>query len=498
MGRVCAIYVDLELIMKENRPASLKKNAFVNVLRVFLNLIFPLLTFPYASRILGPTGIGKIEFVQSIVSYFIIFSSFGIPLYGIREIGRHQSDKVARDTAFSEIFTIHTFFTTFVYVLYIVMIMFVPLFRTDRWLFFIFSSYIVLNLIGADWYFQGTERYSYITISSIAIKIVSLVILFGFVKTGADLLQYSLYVISLSVGSNILNSILVIREVRFKLPRFSAMRRHIRPIVSIFILNFIGSIYLNLDKAMIGFISGDFEVGIYAAANKVVYMVIALVTSINSVLLPRVSLYLESGQNERYKEVISMYFSVLVIILLPAAFGLGYIAPDLITILSGEAFGNAINVLRILALLVVFIGFSHFTGVVVLYPQKKEAVMMVSFLIAAALNFSTNLILIPRLGALGASIATILAEGSVVTFQIAYCIKVFRLRPSVIKAVIAFFSSVAMIALLSFVRSLLVDINGVLLLLILITAGVLFYSIISALFFRDEISWLLGRKIKLI
>lgn len=479
--------------VSNGQPVSLKKNAFVNTLRVLFNLLFPLVTFPYASRILGPVGLGKVEFVQSVVSYFVIFSSFGIPLYGIREIGRHQADRQKRDSVFSEIFTLHSFFTTFVFLVYVFLITISPVFKDDRWLFIIFSSYIILNLLGADWYFQGVEKYAYITITSIVIKLLSLGLLFGLVKTSDDLISYSLYIISLSVGSNLLNCIVIIREVRFTIPVLGSIKRHVRPIFSIFLLNFIGSVYLNLDKVMLGLMSGEFEVGIYSAANKVVYMVIALVTSVNSVLLPRVSLYLGSGQDSNYRSVTTKYLTALFIVLAPAAAGLIAVAPGLVQLLSGDSFVGSIVVMRVLAAIVLFVGLSHFTGVVILYPQRRERVMMTSFILGATFNLLSNILLIPRFGALGAAIATVLAEGSVAVFQVVYCKKAFSLEIDKWKVVLAIVASLLMLLALEMLDRVIVVHGVALKFTLMVSAGVAFYAMASFLFFKKELAWLIGR-----
>ncbi len=472
--------------------ASLRWNAVVNTARVGMNVIFPLITFPYVSRVLGPASYGKVEFVQSIVMYFIVFSSFGIPLYGIREIARIRQDRAERDKLFSEIFTLHALFTGLILVAYLLVISCFPFFRKDFGLYLLFSAYIVLSLIGVDWFYQGEERYSYITVSSLVIKILSLGILFGFVKTQNDIIPYCLYVMSLSVGSNLLNAILVARDVRFRLPKLSRIARHLRPVFAVFLLNFIGSFYLNLDKAMLGFLSGDYSVGIYAAANKVTGIVISLVTSVNAVMLPRISYYLGNDQEAKFKEITSTYATLLLAVLLPAVFGLWIVAPDIMAVLSGNGFAGSSSVLRILAPVLGFIGLSHFSGVIMLYPKKKEWVMMYTFLAAAGINVVANFILIPRLGANGAAISAAMAEGIVVVLQMTYCIAMLKLRIKLPKVMASLVFSVTMAVLLLFLNSQLMGLSPAMRLASDVLLGSIGFAVLARVFLFDELKWVFG------
>lgn len=466
---------------------SVKKNAIANFSRVFLNLIFPIVTFPYVTRILGPAGIGKVEFALSVVAYFMIFSSFGIPLYGIREIGRHQKDKSARDRVFGEIFLLHAAITAVALAVYIAAVFALPRLRTDVGIYLVFISYLVLSVLGADWYFQGLERYRYITAVNVAFKLVSLVVLFVFVRSRADTLSYAIFVASVEIGSKTLNFLLLLREIKLPPVRTLDLRRHLGPVLSIFLLNAIGSFYLNLDKIMLGVISGEFAVGIYAAANKVVSILITLSTSIGSVLLPRLSMYVREGRAAEFEKIATNLVKLLILLVAPSVAGLAYVAPEVIDLLAGPGFSQSALVLRILAPVVLLITLSHFTGVVVLYPRGQERAMMVSFIFGALLNIAVNVFSIPRFGAPGAAVATLLTEAIVLGIQARMCVTRLGMRFELRRIATMLVAAGAMLGCLAMLGAVVAGIGEIPRLVIKVVSGVAIYGVLILVFFRDEL-----------
>jgi len=264
-------------------------------------MIFPLITFPYTSRILGPEGIGKISFATSFVSYFILLAAIGIPLYGIREIARIRDDKKKLSELTQELFVMHIITSIIISIIFIVVIFINGKLSDEKELFFIVSFSIMLTTFGMEWLYQGLEQYSYITIRSIIFSSISTISVFIFIHKKDDYLIYAAIGVFAALGSSILNFYNA-RKILFKKRDIPwNFKRHIKPLTMVYLLNFIISIYVQLDTVMLGFMSTAKNVGYYASGLKINKMLTVLVTSIGSVLLPRLSYYVSNDMKNHSK-----------------------------------------------------------------------------------------------------------------------------------------------------------------------------------------------------
>ena len=226
------------------------KNFITNLIKILVNLIFPLITFPYISRILLPEGIGRITYVQSINNYFLLFINLGIPLYGIREIAKVRNNKLEKSKVFSEIFFLNIITTILGVVVYICFYN-LNIIKNDKEIFLIFSLVLLFNFLSVDWFFQGIEDYKYITVRTVIIKILSTLFLFVFIKKSSDIYIYSIIVVFSLVGSNFFNIVRALKLVQLKLKGLN-IKRHLKGIFIIFSMNLAISIYTNLDSVMLG------------------------------------------------------------------------------------------------------------------------------------------------------------------------------------------------------------------------------------------------------
>ena len=159
---------------------SLKFNSVVNLIKTILGIIFPLITFPYASRVLGATGIGKVDYANSISNYFILFASLGIATYTIREGAKVRDDKKKLDQLVTEIFVINSISTVVAYICLFICSS-LPVFKNYQELILLNGTIMIFDLIGVNWLFNIFEDYIYITVRTLAFQIISLVLLFVFV-----------------------------------------------------------------------------------------------------------------------------------------------------------------------------------------------------------------------------------------------------------------------------------------------------------------------------
>ena len=248
---------------------SVKFNFIMNFILTASNFIFPLITFPYVSRVLGASGTGKVSFAISVVSYFTMVAALGIPTYGIRTTAKVRDDQEKLNRTTQEILSIHLFMMLLVSIVYILAILFVPRFQSDRTLFLVVGVSILLDPLGVNWLYQGLEQYGYIAKRSIFLKFVGVILMFMFIHSPDDYVFYGVTSILASVGSNVLNFINLRKYVSLKLVGNYDIKQHLKPILILFAQVIAVNIYTNLDNVMLGFMKTDVDVGLYAAAVKV-------------------------------------------------------------------------------------------------------------------------------------------------------------------------------------------------------------------------------------
>lgn len=406
---------------------SIKKNAVLNIIRISMNLIFPLITFPYSSRILMPDGIGKVRFAQSIVSYFAIFAGLGINSYAIREAAAIRNDKQKLNKFIKEIFIINILSMIFSILLFLVTILAVPRLSTIKPLLLVCSLSIIFETISLNWLFTALEEFSYITIRSIIFQIISLLLLFLTVHTKEDYLQYALLTVIASGGSSICNIFYSRKFISFKNSQNLNLRQHLKPIFIFFAMALITSIYTIFDTSMLGFLSTETQVGYYSAATKINKLVLSLITAALGVTLPRLSSLFGKNKNAFF-ELLYKILSFILLLSLPATVGLNILAPQVILLFSGELYLPAINTMRIMNPIIVIIALGNVIGGQLFFSCRKEKYTVISEGIGACVNFTINLFLIPKFGSIGAAIATICAESIVTITYFIFARKMISLK----------------------------------------------------------------------
>lgn len=397
---------------------SVKYNFVMNFILTASSFIFPLITFPYVSRILFAAGTGKVNFAASIANYFLMVASLGIPTYGVRACAKVRDDKDKLSKTAQEILIINSITTILVTVTYIICIFTVPKFSQDKTLYFIEGINIVLNMFGANWIYQALEKYDYITIRSIAFKAISIVLMFLLVHEQTDTNVYAFVSVFAAVGSNILNFLKLHEYIYFKKYSEYNFKQHFKPILVLFAQNVTISIYTNLDTVMLGFMKTDTDVGLYSAAVKVKGILVSLVTSFSNVLLPRMSYYVNQRNKDNFNKLMGLGFNTILLMSLPLATYFIFEAKDSILLLAGEDYYGAINAMRIITLTIIPIGFTGLIGIQVLTPLNKERYVLYSVIVGALTDLILNFFMIPLWGAAGAALATTIAEFLVLVVQV--------------------------------------------------------------------------------
>lgn len=400
--------------------SSVKRNFALNLINTISGLLFPLVTFPYASRILLADGIGLVQFFQGIIGYISLCTSLGIPLYAVREIARVRDDKIQCSKTAIEILLLHSILTLAGYGIVFVLIATVAKVQVDVPLFLLLSTNVFFTAIGALWFYQGIEDFKFITIRTLIVRVFSLVALFLFVKNKSDLFCYAAISVVAEVGSNVFNFIRLRKFIDIQSLHFSMLRpiRHFKPALKIFLLSMIISIYVSLDTVMLGFLKNEAAVGYYAAANRITKSISSVVQSLGVVLLPRFANLVNTNQFSEFKILSDKAISFILATSLPLTVGLIFMASPLIHFFCGENFEPSILTLQIMAPIILFIAMSGIIGMQILYSLGKEKLVIMATLGGAITNFSLNWVLIPSYGQYGAGIATSIAEFVVTTLMI--------------------------------------------------------------------------------
>ena len=389
---------------------SLKLNAFFNVVRNVLRLIFPLITFPYVSRVLMPEGIGKVNFANSIVMYFYTIASLGIGSYGIREAAKIRNDRLSLAKFTKEMLSINMVSTLVSYILLAASLVFVKKFESYRILIIVNSSSIILNTIGFEWLYSALEEYGYITLRSIIFQIISLALTFILVRNSDDVVNYALVSVISNVGSNVCNLIHARRYLDLKTKVKLEIKKHLKPIFLLFFSSIAITVFSILDTSMVGFIKDDVEVGYYTSASKIIRMIRDLFPAISTVMFARVSYYVGTKETQKIKEVTGQIFNLFYALSIPICMGFILLMKPILLLMCGSEFLPAVAVGQVLAPLVILSSISGYLSGAILISFGREKIYMYVEVGAALLDIVLNFVFIPKYGALGAGIATLITE----------------------------------------------------------------------------------------
>ena len=402
---------------KKYQQSSIKKNFMMNVILTLSAFIFPLITFPYISRVLLPAGTGKVSFATSLISYFNIIAQLGIPTYGIRAVARVRDDEKELTCVCQELLIINLVMSVFAYLCLAAALLLIPKLFDDRALYIIISLTILLNAIGMEWLYKGLEQYTYITVRSIIFKIIAVFAMFLLVHQESDYVIYGAVSIFAASASNILNFINARKYISLKPQMNYNFSRHFRPIMVFFFMACATTIYTNLDTVMLGFMTTDTDVGYYNAAVKIKNILVGVVTSLGAVLLPRASYYIEQGNLNEFHRIGRKALQFVLFISVPMTVYFIMFAKESIYLLSGSMFEGSILPMQIIMPTTILIGITNITGIQILVPLGKERYVLYSEIAGAATDLVLNWFLIPVYRSSGAAVGTLAAEFVVLCVQ---------------------------------------------------------------------------------
>lgn len=392
------------------KDKSLGLNALLNSLQSLLNLVFPLITFPYVSRTLSVDGVGKYNFASSIVSYFILLAGLGISNYAVREGAKLRNDRKAISSFASRVFTINMVSTLISYLFLFLVIILTPVLHNYVVAILIFSVQIFFTTLGTDWVYTIFEEYGYITIRNLVFKIISIVLLFIFVRHSNDYLNYVAITVIASTGSYVLNFLHARKYCDIRLDFHFKWDNYVIPILVIFGSRVAIQIYLSSDVTMLGFLQNEYVVGIYSTATKIYGIVGALLTALTAVTIPRLAMLMGQGRIDEYNQLLKQVVNTILFIVLPGIAGLFMVSQDVVIIIAGEKYLRATYALKITCFAMLGSAMSAIFNQCALIPAKREKRALISSTTSSLLNIGLNFILIPIIAEKGAALTTVLAE----------------------------------------------------------------------------------------
>lgn len=403
--------------MSTEKQKSIKKNFVMNALLTMSSFIFPLITFPYVSRVLLPSGTGKVSFATSLISYFTMFSQLGIPTYGIRACAKVRDNKEKLTRTAQELLTINLLMAAISYVGLFIALTFVERLQEDKVLYLVVSVSILLNAIGMEWLYKALEQYTYITIRSIVFKFIALVAMFLLIHSEKDYVYYGFLSIFAASASNVFNFINVHKYIEIKPIGNYNFRRHLKPVAVFFAMACATTIYTHLDTVMLGFMTSDVEVGYYNAAVKIKYILVSVVTSLGTVLLPRASYYIEHNKIDEFKKISQKALNFVFLVASPMMVYFIIFAKQGIFFLSGDNYAGSIIPMQIIMPTLLLIGITNILGIQILVPLGREKIVLYSEIAGAVVDLILNAILIPLFASAGAALGTLAAEAAVLVVQ---------------------------------------------------------------------------------
>lgn len=391
---------------------SLKLNAVLNIVKQLCQVLFPLISIPYITRVLQPENYGKYNYGNSIVSYFVLIAALGITTYSMREGVAYRNDSDQFSQFASEIFSINVISTLFSYGL-LSLVLLIPAMEPYRRLIAIQSIVILLTTLGTDWINTIYEDFLYITIRYIVFQIISICLMFLFVRKPDDYLIYAAIVVGSSAGANLLNFFHVRKYARVRFTCHIDWNRHLPPIF-VFFANILAiSIYVNSDITMLGLMKGDVEVGIYTLASKIYSIIKQILNAVIIVTVPRLSLLIKQDNRLQFDRLALRVQKMLIMMVFPATVGVAFLSSEIMELIGGTDYMEGSTTLALLSGAIAFSLLATFYTSCIMIPLKLERYVLITTILAAAVNISLNIVFIPYLGTNGAAITTLISEALV-------------------------------------------------------------------------------------
>jgi O-antigen/teichoic acid export membrane protein len=421
---------------------SIQKNIFYNVLFAVAQVLLPLITFPYLARTLGPTYLGSLNFADSIARYLVLLAAVGIPIYGVRMIAKHNDNKTDLSKIFLELFLINLIITTVLAIVFGFSIFFIAKFAADKVLFAWSLAFFFCQAFLFEWFFAGVNQFKFITLRYFFIRILFIISVFIFIKNNTD---YSKYMI-LQVGASVLVAFVNIKFIRkyiiLNKSIFSTLnlKKHVKPLLTLFLTIFSISIYLSLDTVLLGFLADNESVGYYSSVLKLNKIIIAVLAAVSAAMFPKITSLYQSGEIEKFTEMIRQGLYFIISIGIPTMIVVFGCAPQIVFIVLGEGYERSILPLQITAPLILIVSLSSIFGFQILNALSRDKEILKSAIIGMVLSILLTFILVSKYKEIGEAITILITELSVCLAFIYFSKKHYNIKlllPLILEQILA-------------------------------------------------------------
>lgn len=398
-------------------------NYVYNILYQLVKIVLPLVIVPYTLGHLGETTLGISDFAANIASWFILFGTLGVNIYGNRQIARVRDDVEERSRTFFEILFVQFINMAIALMAYALYAIFVV--ERNQTIYFLHCLTVFSSAFEITWFYYGVEDFKTVSIRNIIIKIVGVFFIMMWVKTPADLWLY----VVINALSDLFGQIIMYVQLRHyihwvKINVFKGYVKHIGATFVLFVPTIAVSIYTLLDQTMLGFLTDDTAyVALYKAAQGFVKMFLYFITSIGAVMMPRIAnLYQKSKDSREVNRYLNATFRLALFLGLPMMVGMISVSPYFIPWYLPKQ-QSIISLIQYSSPIIVFISISNVFGMQYLLPIGRNKEYTSSVMVGAFVNFIANLFLIPRYQGVGAAMGSVLAEFSVMAVQYLFVYK---------------------------------------------------------------------------
>lgn len=396
---------------------SLAKNSFFYMFYNVLNMVFPFLTSMYVARVLTSASIGEVAYANNIVTYFSILAFLGIPTYGLREIAKARNNQEELSRVYSELFVINGISTIVFSLAYYVTILVIPRFHENLVLHLIVGLTVILNMLNNSWLYDGLEEFKFVAIRNAIFKVVMFGVLVIWVRTTDDVLPYAFISILGTAGNNIINVAYARKYVQFRCKDLN-LKRHMKPIMMLVIVNLAIEIYTLVDTTMLGAFSTKEQVAFYSYASKINKILLQITNTFTMTIVPRLSFYRKENMIEEYNDLLTKGLKIILLVAIPLVIGVQFTANFIITKLYGDTFILSAAIEKMLSFVVLISPIGYLLGSRVLLVNSGESKMVIAVSAGAVTNIILNWFLIQKYDTLGAAVSSVIGEVVVMTMYL--------------------------------------------------------------------------------
>lgn len=478
-----------------------QKNIFYNVLLAISQVLFPLITFPYLARVLGPTNIGLYNFAESYARYFALVAALGISVYGVREIAKSQKNPIALANTFVELFLINLISTIIISSVYIITIFKLEKLATESWLFYWSFVFFFLQLFVLEWFFAGINQFKFIAIRFFIVRLVFVAAIFLLIKKTDDYIRYMQLQVGLTLFLGIINFVYLKRFVNLKLIELAHLnlKKHLKPLFVLFLTIFSISVYLHFDTVLLGMLSDNESVGYYSASLKLVKIIIAVLAAITAAMFPKMVELFNGGDDATFKQMLQQAFELIISIGIPTSILVYLLAPEIIFILFGSNFNLAILPLQITSPLILIVSLSTIFGFQILSVHSKDKQILIAALSGMVFSLVVSFLIIPHYKQNGAALTILFTELLVLSLFIYFSRKIVRIYNSTSIVFKELFYALPYVFIVFFVKHNMISVlNTVLIILAfsLIWFFMLHYLLLKSSVFKKLTNGIITRRIK--